>query len=84
MSETRALVLRDQSQGRSIERLTVDEPRPGEVLVELAASGICGSDLHAFHGQSEAVSYPMVLGHEAAVADMEAGRVARCLLTFAR
>lgn len=47
----------------------VPEPGPGEVLVRVAAVGICGSDLHWFaeSGIGEAVlARPLVLGHEAA------------------
>lgn len=39
------------------------EPGPGEVLIEVAAAGICGTDLHIFHGEYEAV-YPIIPGHE--------------------
>ena len=47
-----------------------DEPEPeagpGEVLVRVDAVGICGSDLHAYHGLDERRPPPLVLGHEAA------------------
>jgi D-arabinitol dehydrogenase (NADP+) len=36
---------------------------PGEVLIEVAAAGICGTDLHIFHGEYMA-TYPLVPGHE--------------------
>lgn len=44
-------------------------PAPGEVLVEVAAVGICGSDVHYFeHGRigEYVVSVPMIIGHESA------------------
>ena len=43
-----------------------DESEPGqdEVVVEVAACGICGSDLHAFHGEHPLVVYPVTPGHE--------------------
>ena len=41
------------------------EPRPGEVVVDLAFCGICGSDMHAWHGHDERRVPPLVLGHEA-------------------
>ena len=28
-------------------------PKPGENIIKVQASGICGSDMHAFHGQDE-------------------------------
>lgn len=42
------------------------EPRPGEVLVRVAAVGICGSDMHAYHGHDSRRPAPLILGHEAA------------------
>jgi len=36
---------------------------PGEVLIKVAAAGICGTDLHIFHGEYEA-TYPLIPGHE--------------------
>jgi threonine dehydrogenase-like Zn-dependent dehydrogenase len=41
------------------------EPQPGEVIVEIAKAGICGSDLHAFRGDGGRRVPPLVLGHEA-------------------
>ena len=46
-----------------------DEPEPparnGEVIVRIQACGICGSDMHAYHGQDPRRMPPMILGHEA-------------------
>ena len=40
-------------------------PGPGEVSVEVAFTGICGTDLHIFHGDMDGrVSRPAVIGHE--------------------
>jgi L-iditol 2-dehydrogenase len=44
-------------------------PKAGEVLVELTAVGICGSDLHYFrHGRigQQLLTFPQILGHEPA------------------
>jgi S-(hydroxymethyl)glutathione dehydrogenase / alcohol dehydrogenase len=62
----RAVVVRDVAAGARIEEIEVDDPHEGEVRVRLAASGVCGSDLHVLHGRSNAVTFPMVLGHEGA------------------
>jgi S-(hydroxymethyl)glutathione dehydrogenase / alcohol dehydrogenase len=59
-----AVVIRSYDDSPELEALTVDEPRAGEVLVAVAASGVCGSDIHAVHGQSNAGVLPMVAGHE--------------------
>jgi L-gulonate 5-dehydrogenase len=40
------------------------EPRPGEVLVNVSACGICGTDLHVMAGESYRPDLPFVLGHE--------------------
>jgi L-iditol 2-dehydrogenase len=44
------------------------EPTPGndEVVVRVDAVGICGSDMHAYHGTDSRRPPPLVLGHEAA------------------
>ncbi len=42
-------------------------PGPGQVLVALSRLGICGTDLHAFHGRQPFFDYPRILGHELAV-----------------
>ena len=46
----------------------VDDPvaGPGDVLVRVAACGICGSDVHGFDGSSGRRIPPLVMGHEAA------------------
>lgn len=45
-----------------------DEPLPeagiGESLVKIEASGICGSDMHAWHGHDARRVPPLILGHE--------------------
>lgn len=41
------------------------DPGPGEVKIAVQAAGICGSDLHIWHGDIEIpVKPPVVLGHE--------------------
>ena len=50
-----------------IEEQEVGTPGPGEVLITMAAGGICGSDLHYYnHGGFGPITLkqPMVLGHE--------------------
>ena len=51
----------------SVELRELPEPNvgPGEVLLEVQAVGVCGSDLHMWQGtQSWPMRYPVVLGHE--------------------
>lgn len=40
------------------------EPGPGEVLLKIQRIGVCGSDIHVFHGEHPATPYPVVQGHE--------------------
>jgi len=51
------------------------EPGPGQSVVDLAFCGICGSDMHAYHGADERRVPPLVLGHEA-VGVVRGGRLA--------
>jgi L-gulonate 5-dehydrogenase len=37
---------------------------PGEVLVRVHAAGICGSDMHIYHGTNPLAKYPRIIGHE--------------------
>lgn len=39
-------------------------PGPGEALVAIRRVGVCGTDLHAFHGRQPFLEYPRILGHE--------------------
>lgn len=41
-------------------------PPPGEVLIKVKATGICGSDMHAYHGHDARRVPPLILGHEIA------------------
>jgi threonine dehydrogenase-like Zn-dependent dehydrogenase len=52
-----ALELRDESVPTAID---------GEVVVQVEAVGICGSDMHAYHGYDSRRPAPLILGHEAA------------------
>lgn len=38
--------------------------RPGDVMLRVSAAGICGSDVHIYHGTSPVATYPRVMGHE--------------------
>lgn len=57
---------------QSPHQLVIEErPMPvitngNEVLVKVKAAGICGSDVHIYHGSSPVASYPRVIGHEIA------------------
>lgn len=49
----------------SLEERPVPEPGYKEILIEVAAVGICGTDTHVFDGEFEGTVFPLVPGHEA-------------------
>jgi S-(hydroxymethyl)glutathione dehydrogenase/alcohol dehydrogenase len=61
----RAAVLREPGDVR-VEEVELAPPRAGEVLVRVAAAGVCHSDLHLVDGELGPNRWPMVLGHEGA------------------
>ena len=61
----RAAVLRELGKPVAVEDVAIAEPRAGEVALEIAASGICRSDLSVTEGTLRS-PLPVVLGHEAA------------------
>ena len=61
----KAAVFRAVNMPMEVEDITIDKPRPREVLVRTAAAGVCHSDMHFFNGTYPG-ALPMVLGHEAA------------------
>lgn len=63
--ETRAAVLRGYESPLTVETITLDDPQPGEVIVRLAACGVCHSDLHMVSPIFKN-PLPVVLGHEGA------------------
>lgn len=40
------------------------EPGPGEALIKIMEIGVCGSDIHVYHGTHPFTSYPVTQGHE--------------------
>lgn len=69
----RASVLFEQGKPLSVEELELEPPRAGEVLVRMAASGVCHSCLHAADGSWKGVPVPIVLGDEGAGVVEEVG-----------
>lgn len=63
--EIRAATIRQKGGPFRIENLTLDEPRPEEVLIRIVATGMCHTDMVA-RDQLYDVPLPIVLGHEGA------------------
>jgi Zn-dependent alcohol dehydrogenase len=64
--QVRACVLREPGRPPAVESVWLDPPGPGEVLVRIAAAGVCHSDLHLADGALGEGRWPIVLGHEGA------------------
>jgi S-(hydroxymethyl)glutathione dehydrogenase / alcohol dehydrogenase len=62
----RAAVLHEYRTPLEVLELELDPPREGELLVRVAAAGVCHSDLHLADGHLGSGRHPMVLGHEGA------------------
>lgn len=60
-----AAVLWEERTPWSIEETEIDDPRPGEVLIKLASSGLCHSDDHLRTGDLP-IALPIIGGHEGA------------------
>lgn len=61
----KAAVLYEYGKPLVIEEISLDPPKRGEVLIKIAASGICHSDVNVVKGDERA-DLPIILGHEAA------------------
>ena len=54
-TDTQTLVYREEKNPKLLN---------GESIIKVSASGICGSDMHAYHGKDERRIPPLILGHE--------------------
>ena len=75
--ETKAAVAFKAGAPLSIETVTLDGPRAGEVLVEMKATGICHTDEFTRSGDDPEGLFPAILGHEGAgiIVEIGVGRV---------
>lgn len=49
----------------AVERISASEPGPGEVAIRVAYCGICGTDMHVYHGNMDGrVGHNRIIGHE--------------------
>jgi S-(hydroxymethyl)glutathione dehydrogenase/alcohol dehydrogenase len=63
--KSRAAVFRGPGAPLEVREIDLDGPGPRDVLVRMAAVGICGTDLHSIRGEWTRPT-PIVLGHEGA------------------
>jgi len=73
--KSRAAIAFEAGKPLVIDEIDVQEPRAGEVLVKLAATGVCHTDAFTLSGDDPEGIFPCVLGHEGAgvVVDIGAG-----------
>src|SRR5882757_9061477 len=81
---SRAAILHDVGGPWSVEDFELDPPRAGEVLVEMAAAGLCHSDNHILNGDMSAPNevmkafglpamFPLIGGHEGSAVVVDVG-----------
>ena len=84
MRSSRAAILHDMGQQWSVEEFELDPPKAGEVLLEMAAAGLCHSDEHIRNGDMSASNevmqsyglpsmFPLIGGHEGSGVVLEVG-----------
>ncbi len=73
--KTKAAILWERNSPWSVEEIELDAPKAGEVLVKMAASGMCHSDEHLVTGDLAGATPepPLIGGHEGAGVVMEVG-----------
>lgn len=61
---------------KKIEFREVPKPIPGDnqILVKIMKIGVCGSDIHVYHGTHPFTSYPVTQGHELSAKVVETGK----------
>jgi propanol-preferring alcohol dehydrogenase len=69
----RAMVLHRQREPLRLEDLPEPRPQPGQVLLEIAACGICRTDLHIVDGELTEPKLPLVPGHQIVARVVEGG-----------
>ncbi|HEY8120674.1 MAG TPA: S-(hydroxymethyl)glutathione dehydrogenase/class III alcohol dehydrogenase [Myxococcota bacterium] len=71
--KTRAAVARAAGKPLEIEEIELAGPKPGEVLVEIRATGVCHTDEFTLSGADPEGKFPAILGHEGAGIVREVG-----------
>ncbi len=72
--ETRAAVAFEAGKPLSIEKVSLDGPSTGEVLIEIKATGICHTDAFTLSGEDPEGAFPTILGHEGAGVVVDVGK----------
>src|ERR1700694_450124 len=70
---SRAAVAWEANKPLTIETIDIEGPKPGEVLVEIMATGVCHTDAYTLSGLDSEGKFPAILGHEGAGIVREVG-----------
>jgi propanol-preferring alcohol dehydrogenase len=73
MDTMRAMVLERFGEPLQLRERPIPKPGPGQVLVKVAACGLCGSDLEISAGKLQGPQVPLIMGHEPAGTVAELG-----------
>lgn len=71
--KTKGALIREFNKPWSIEEIEIGDPAPGEVKVQMEASGLCHSDYHLVTGGIPMLGFPVLGGHEGAGVVIEVG-----------
>ena len=71
--KSRAAVAFEAGKDLEVVEVDVEGPQPGEVLVEIKATGICHTDAFTLSGEDPEGAFPAILGHEGAGIVREVG-----------
>jgi S-(hydroxymethyl)glutathione dehydrogenase / alcohol dehydrogenase len=72
--KSRAAVAWEANKPLTIETIDIAGPKPGEVLVEIMATGVCHTDAYTLSGLDSEGKFPAILGHEGAGIVREIGK----------
>lgn len=73
MNETMKQQLMTEPRKITFRTIPVPKPGPDQVLVKIKKIGVCGSDIHVFHGTHPYTAYPVTQGHEVSGQIVELG-----------
>jgi S-(hydroxymethyl)glutathione dehydrogenase/alcohol dehydrogenase len=77
--DVRAAIAFEAGKPLTIERVQLEGPKAGEVLIEVKASGICHTDKYTLSGADPEGLFPSILGHEGAGVVVDVGSGVRTL-----
>ncbi len=71
--DVRAAVAWEKGKPLSMETVQLDGPKPGEVMIEIKATGVCHTDQYTLSGADPEGLFPAILGHEGAGVVVDVG-----------